>query len=218
VHHALNVSRVLREMGFGKTAANLWAAIVPGLTGGKPIDRARSVVLGAEACEASHEGGRSASRLADIVEQDALDAPAGSAQRFLRAAAALAQAGTHGWRHDRGALETRVRAVALCQADPALAPPGFRALLTLIDEAVIHDRLPLARRALDAASNEQAPPDQRADAAQHDAQLVHDQLGRCVRFRHAVIVHPPPVHGSHGLSHSRHAVEKWQAGRALDGR
>src|SRR5439155_18006414 len=89
----------------------------------------------------SHEGGRCVSRLADVVQQDALDAPAGPAQRFLRAAAALAQAGIDGWRDDRAALEIRARAVALCQADASLAPLGFRALLMLIDEAVIQDRL-----------------------------------------------------------------------------
>ncbi len=153
VRHSLDVSRILREMALAETAANLWAAILPGLAGGKSIDRARWILLGAEACEASHEAGRTVSRLADIVEQDALDTPAGPAQRFLRAAAALAQAAIDGWRHDRGALEIRTRALALCQADAPLAPLGFRALLMLIDEAVIQNRLKLARRALDAASD-----------------------------------------------------------------
>jgi hypothetical protein len=41
----------------------------------------------------------------------------------------------------------------LCQADAPLAPLGFRALLMLIDEALIQDRVGLARRALDAASD-----------------------------------------------------------------
>src|SRR5207245_1403790 len=77
----------------------------------------------------------------------------GPAQRFLRAAAAPAQASIDGWRHDRAALEIRARALALCQADAPLAPLGFRALLMLIDEAVIQDRPGLARRALDAASD-----------------------------------------------------------------
>jgi|SRR6266851_7189490 len=40
-------------------------------------------------------------------------------------------------------------------------------------------------------SNEQAAPDQRADAAQDDAQLVHDGFGGHVRFRHAAIVRLP---------------------------
>ncbi len=137
VRHSLDVSRILREMALAETAANLWAAILPGLAGGKSIDRARWIIMGAEACEAL----------------DALDTPAGPAQRFLRAAAALAQAAIDGWRHDRGALEIRTRALALCQADAPLAPLGFRALLMLIDEAVIQNRLKLVRRALDAASD-----------------------------------------------------------------
>jgi transposase-like protein len=41
------------------------------------------------------------------------------------------------------------------------------------------------------ASNEQASPDQRADAAQDDAQLVTDGFGCRVRFRHAAIVRLP---------------------------
>jgi len=153
VRHSLDISRVLREMALAETAAKLWAALLPGLAGGKSIDRARWTLVGAEACEASHEGGCSVSRLADVVQQDALDAPDGPAQRFLRAAAALAQAAMDGWRYDRTALEIRARAVALCQADAPLAPLGFRALLMLIDEAVLQDRLNLARRALDAASD-----------------------------------------------------------------
>jgi hypothetical protein len=134
-------------MGLAETAANLWAAMLPSLAGDKSIDRARWVLLGAEACEASHKGGRTVSRL-----QDALDTRAGPARRFLRAAAVLAQAGIDGWRHDRGSLEIRTKAVALGQADTALAPLGFRALLTLVDEAVIQARLHLARRAPDAAA------------------------------------------------------------------
>jgi len=46
VRHSLDVSRVLREMPLAETAANLWAAILPGLAGGKPIDRARWILLG----------------------------------------------------------------------------------------------------------------------------------------------------------------------------
>jgi hypothetical protein len=49
-------------MALAETAANMWAAILPGLAGGKSIKRARWILLGAEACEASHEGGRSVSR------------------------------------------------------------------------------------------------------------------------------------------------------------
>jgi hypothetical protein len=109
VRQSLDVSRILREMALAETAANLWAAILPGLAGGKSIDRARWILLGAEACEASHEAGHTVSRLADIVEQDALDTPVGPAQRFLRASTALAQAAIDGWRHDRGALEIRSR-------------------------------------------------------------------------------------------------------------
>ena len=56
VRNSLNVSRVLREMALAETAANLSAAILPGLAGGKPVDRARWVLLAAEACEASHQG------------------------------------------------------------------------------------------------------------------------------------------------------------------
>ena len=81
VRHSLDISRVLREMGLAETAAKLWAAMLPGLAGGKSIDRARWILVGAEACEASHEGGCSVSRLADVVQQGALDAPAGPAQR-----------------------------------------------------------------------------------------------------------------------------------------
>jgi len=113
VRHSLDLSRVLREMSLAETAANLWAAILPGLAGGKSIDRPRWILLGAEACEASHQAGRTLSRLPNVVEQDALDAAAGPAQRFLRAAAALAQASIDGWRHDRAALEIRARALAL---------------------------------------------------------------------------------------------------------
>ena len=46
VRHSLDVSRVLREMPLAETAANLWAAILPGLAGGKPIDGARWILLG----------------------------------------------------------------------------------------------------------------------------------------------------------------------------
>ncbi len=102
VRLSLDVSRVLCEMGLAETAAGLWSVILPGLAGGKPIDRARWVLLGAEACAASNEGGCTVTRLADTVERDALDTPAGPAQRFLRAAAGLAQAAIDGWRHDRG--------------------------------------------------------------------------------------------------------------------
>jgi len=94
-------------MGLAETAAGLWSVILPGLAGGKSIDRARWVLLAAEACAASHEGGGTVSRLADTVERDALDTPAGPARRFLRAAAGLAQAAIDGWRQDRGALEIR---------------------------------------------------------------------------------------------------------------
>lgn len=97
----------LCEMGLAETAAGLWSVILPGLAGGKSIDRARWVLLAAEACAASHEGGGTVSRLADTVERDALDTPAGPARRFLRAAAGLAQAAIDGWRQDRGALEIR---------------------------------------------------------------------------------------------------------------
>jgi len=153
VRLSLDVSRVLCEMGLAETAAGLWSVILPGLAGGKPIDRARWVLLGAEACAASNEGGCTVTRLADTVERDALDTPAGPAQRFLRAAAGLAQAAIHGWRHDRGALEILTGALALAHADAQLAPLGFRALLMLVDEAITQDRLGLARRALGAASD-----------------------------------------------------------------
>jgi len=153
VRLSLDVSRVLCEMGLAETAAGLWSVILPGLAGGKPIDRARWVLLGAEACAASNEGGCTVTRLADTVERDALDTPAGPAQRFLRAAAGLAQAAIDGWRHDRGALEILTGALALAQADAQLAPLGFRALLMLVDEAITQDRLGLARRALAAASD-----------------------------------------------------------------
>jgi len=85
VRLSLDVSRVVCEMGLAETAAGLWSVILPGLAGGKSIDRARWVLLAAEACAASHEGGGTVSRLGDTVERDALDTPAGSAQRFLRA-------------------------------------------------------------------------------------------------------------------------------------
>src|SRR5712692_4652435 len=52
VRLSLDVSRVLREMGLAETAAGLWAAILPGLAGGKSIDRARWIIMGSEACEA----------------------------------------------------------------------------------------------------------------------------------------------------------------------
>src|SRR6266568_3471861 len=148
---ALDVSRVLCEMGLAETAAGLWSVILPGLAGGKPIDRARWVLLGAEACAASNEGGCTVTRLADTVERDALDMPAGPAQRFLRAAAGLAQAAIDGWRHDRGALEILTGALALAHADAQLAPLGFRALLMLVDEAITQGRVGLARTALAAA-------------------------------------------------------------------
>ncbi len=95
VRLSLDVSRVLCEMGLDETAAGLWSVILPGLAGGKPIDRARWVLLGAEACAASNEGGCTVTRLADTVERDALDTPAGPAQRFLRAAAGLAPSPGH---------------------------------------------------------------------------------------------------------------------------
>ena len=145
VRLSLDVSRVLCEMGFAETAiSGLWSVILPGLAGGKPIDRARWVLLGAEACAASNEGGCTVSRLADTVERDALDTPAGPAQRFLRtgqgsprppSTAGATIAGRS--RSSPGHLPSL--------ADAQLAPLGFRALLMLVDEAITQDRLGLTR-------------------------------------------------------------------------
>ncbi len=51
-------------------------------------------------------------------------------------------------------------------------------------------------------AHEQASPDQRADGAQDDAQLVNNGFGGRFRFRHPVMVSRHLTRASHGFSHS----------------
>src|SRR5881227_2696698 len=93
------------------------------------------------------------------------------------------------------------------EADPAVMPD---AVLTAVDDETVQVLVGPAQHALEGgveigdgavAANQQTAPDQRANAAQVDAQLVHHRLGVRGRLRHCAImasvafspVVPPPV-------------------------
>ena len=82
----------------------------------------------------------------------------------------------------------------VAEADPAVMPD---AVLTAVDDEAVQVLIAPAQRKLKGgveigdgavAANEQAAPDQRADAAQDDAQLVHHRLRVRGRLRHFAIM------------------------------
>ena len=85
------------------------------------------------------------------------------------------------------------------EADPAVMPD---AVLAAVDDEAVQVLVGPAQDSLQSvveigdgavAANEQAAPDQRADAAQDDAQLVHHRVGVRGRLRHCAIMEPAAI-------------------------
>ncbi len=105
------------------------------------------------------------------------------------------------------------------EADPAIMPD---AVLTTLDDETVQVLVGPAQHSLASgveigdgtvAANEQAAPDQRADAAQDDAQLVHHRFGVRGRLRHCAIMASAavsPVAPSPSSDHQRIRDGAWQ--------